>query len=357
MKWFFQKKILLHLSTSSMIVEHGSGIWNQDQPLILISFFPYPTPSTLSLAINQQCQPYQWLMLSHLSSTYHHHLSISSNGIPPARCPSHKGCGPIYIMLNGQQHGGNKELREDVERRVGSRGKWCVTKKKPWWKSWIIFAFFIYLPSKSLTSPPEPNDTTKPWDAQNHNDTTCYLFHLPRIQTQARGGLFGSFNVSATTTTSLTSKRKPEVVLFGSFNAFATTTTSLTSKCEPEVVFAFVSIYLPWWPPPSCPNTNWRWLFWFFQHFCYDHHLPRIQTQAAGGSFWHFQHICHCHLPHVQKWARDSFFGNFDASATSSTSLAFKRELEVVLFGFSMCLWSPHQEKGVWSQRNLGISR
>ena len=32
------------------------------------------------------------------------------------------------------------------------------------------------------------------------------------------------------------------------------------------------------------------------------------------------------------------FFGDFDVPATSSTSLAFKHELEVVLFGFSMCL-------------------
>jgi len=46
--------------------------------------------------------------------------------------------------------------------------------------------------------------------------------------------LFSCFNASATTTTSLASQRELEVVFFGCFNA-STTTTSLASKCEPEV--------------------------------------------------------------------------------------------------------------------------
>ena len=268
-----------------MIVEHGSGIWNQDQPLILISFFPYSTPSTLSLAIDQQCQPYQWLMLSHLSSTYHHHLSISSNGIPPARCPSHKGCGPIYIMLNGQQHGGNKELREDVERRVGSRGKWCVTTKKPWWKSWIIFAFFIYLPSKSLTSPPEPNDTTKPWGCSkpqwhhllplpppSHSNTSqrwtfwffqclCHNHYLPHIQTQARGGPFWFFQCICNHHHLSHIQMWARGSFCICFNISAMMTTSLMSKRELEVVILVLSTFLLWPPPPSHPNTSCRWIF------------------------------------------------------------------------------------------------
>jgi len=88
----------------------------------------------------------------------------------------------------------------------------------------------------------------------------------------------------------------------------AATTTSLASKCEPEVVLFVVSTQLPPLPPPSCPNASWRWLFLSFQHDCHHHHLPHIQMRAGGG------HFC-----------------RFDTTPTT-TSLASKCELEVVIF-------------------------
>ena len=156
--------------------------------------------------------------------------------------------------------------------------------------------------------------------------------HLPRIQSRAGGGVFRSFNTSPTTTTSLASKREPEVVFFdvstcllpppppshpnasrrwffqlfrhvsrhhhlprvqtraggGFFRPFAmspATTTSLASKREPEVVFSTLSPCLPPPPPPSCPNTSRRWCFRRFRHVSHHHHLPRIQTRAGGGVF------------------------------------------------------------------------
>ena len=54
----------------------------------------------------------------------------------------------------------------------------------------------------------------------------------------------------------------------------ATTTTSLASKHELEVDFLDCSTGLPPAPPPSHPNTSWRWIFSTFQRLC--HHLPRI---------------------------------------------------------------------------------
>ena len=88
---------------------------------------------------------------------------------------------------------------------------------------------------------------------------TTFVVACFHIQTRARGGLFGLFNGSPTSTTSLTSKCKPEVDFFdflmtlpppsshgffGSFNASATSTTSLKSKCEPEVVYLVLSMPL-----------------------------------------------------------------------------------------------------------------
>jgi hypothetical protein len=82
-------------------------------------------------------------------------------------------------------------------------------------------------------------------------------------------------NVSATATTSLASKREPEVVLFSCFNVSATTTTSLASKRELEVVFLGVPMHPPPPPPPSHPNASWRWFFRLFQRIYLL--LPRIQ--------------------------------------------------------------------------------
>ena len=150
------------------------------------------------------------------------------------------------------------------------------------------------------------------------------------------GGFFRRFDATPTTTTSLASKREPEVVFFvlstrlpplppplrpnaswrwflrlcrppattpppsrsnaswrwffSLFRPSATTTTSLASKRELEVVIFDLSMRLPP-PPPSCPNASRRWLISGFRHDTH-HHLPRIQTRAGGGPFWRFQGIC-----------------------------------------------------------------
>ena len=145
---------------------------------------------------------------------------------------------------------------------------------------------------------------------------------------------------TATSTTSLASKRKPEVVFFRSFDM--SPTTSLTSNREPEVVFFDISTRHPPPPPPSHPDASWRWFFstlspclppppppshpnasqrWFFRlfrHVSHLHHLPRIQTRAGGG-----------------------FFRPFNMSPATTTSLASKREPEVVFSTLSPRLPPP----------------
>ena len=106
--------------------------------------------------------------------------------------------------------------------------------------------------------------------------------------------------------------------LFSIFNASATTTTSLASKRETEVVLSSVSTDPPSPPPPLRPNVRWRWSFQWFQLDCHHHHLPCVQTRDGGGSF-----------------------SSFDPIATTTTSLASKRELEVVLSSVSTDLQPP----------------
>ena len=96
----------------------------------------------------------------------------------------------------------------------------------------------------------------------------------------------------------------------------ATSTTSLASKREPEVVFFVLSTCHP--PPPSHPNMSQRWFFSTFRHVSRHHHLPRVLTRAGGG-----------------------FFRCFDMSSTTTTSLASKCELEVVFFDLSTRLPPP----------------
>jgi len=108
--------------------------------------------------------------------------------------------------------------------------------------------------------------------------------HLPCIQMRAGGGSFCRFDMTPTTT------------------------TSLVSKCELEVVIFVVSTRLPPPPPPLHPNASQRWSFLSFWHNSH-HHLPRVQMRAGGG-----------------------YFHRFDATATTTTSLASKREPEVVFF-------------------------
>jgi hypothetical protein len=115
--------------------------------------------------------------------------------------------------------------------------------------------------------------------------------YLPRVQARAGGSFFWRFDPTPTTTTSLASKREPEVVHFGSFDPTPTTTTSLAFKCKPEVVYFCSFNPSPTTPPPSHSNTSWRWFFFVVLTAC--HH---------------------------------------------TTSLAFKRELEVVFFCRFDCL-------------------
>ena len=102
--------------------------------------------------------------------------------------------------------------------------------------------------------------------------------YLPRIQAQAKGSFFRRFDLTPTTTTSLTSKHEPEVVHFGSFDLTPTTTTSLTFKRKPEVV-SFCSFNpSPTTPPPSHSNASWRWFVFIISTICHHYHLPCIQT-------------------------------------------------------------------------------
>ena len=157
-----------------------------------------------------------------------------------------------------------------------------------------------------------------------------HYHHLPCIQTRAGGG---PSNASATTTTSLAFKRELEVVFFvlptplppppppshpnasqrwffSSFRRLRPTTTFLAFKREPEVVLFVVSTCFPPPPPPSCLNTSRRRSISSFRHASHHHHLPHFETRARGGSF-----------------------RRFDVPPTTTTSLASKCELEVVLFG------------------------
>ena len=121
---------------------------------------------------------------------------------------------------------------------------------------------------------------------------------------------------TATSTTSLASKREPEVVFFHSFDM--SPTTSLASNRELVVVFFVLSTRLPPPPPPSRPNASRRWFFSTFRHVSRHHHLPRVQTRAGGG-----------------------FFRPFDMSPATTTSLASKCEPEVVFSTLSPRLPPP----------------
>ena len=82
----------------------------------------------------------------------------------------------------------------------------------------------------------------------------CHHHHLPRIEMQARGGYCPHFNTTPTATTSLMSKREPEVVIF------------------------ILSTQLPPQAPPLHPNVSRRWSFSFLRPDSHHYHLPRIQT-------------------------------------------------------------------------------
>jgi hypothetical protein len=163
------------------------------------------------------------------------------------------------------------------------------------------------------------------------------------------------------------------------------------SKCELEVVTFDVSTCLSPPPPPSCPNASQRWSISAFQHASHHHHLPRVQTRAGGGlfrcfdvnpttatslaskrelevvfsAFRHASH--HHHLPRVQMQAGGGHFLCFDAAPTTTTSLASKCEPEVVLFsGFKASAAAatssppPNRQRQKWigggeaDERNVG---
>ena len=170
--------------------------------------------------------------------------------------------------------------------------------------------FFVILTQLPLPPPPSCPNTSRRWSFQ----CLCHHHHLPHVQTRARGGSFCHFDMTPTTTTSLTFKRKLEVVVFvismplphhhlphiqmraggGSFCCFdmlPTTTTSLASKREPEEVHFIVSTHLPPPPPPSFRNTSQTWFISPFRHASHHYHLPCIQAQAGGGPFQWFQGI------------------------------------------------------------------
>ena len=136
--------------------------------------------------------------------------------------------------------------------------------------SWRWFFFVL-----STCHPPPPSHpiVSRRWCFSTFRHVTHH-HHLPRIQTRAGGGFLDSFTMSPTTTTSLASKR------------------------EPEVVFSTLSPHLP---PPPRPNTSWRWCFQCFRHISHHHHLPRVQTRAGGGVFLTLHHVSTHHLlPRVQ---------------------------------------------------------
>ena len=159
-----------------------------------------------------------------------------------------------------------------------------------------------------LPPPPPPScpNVSRGWSiwsfrrASNHH-------HLPHIETRAGGGSFRSFDVPPTT-------------------------TSLTFKREPEVVIFVLPTHLPPPPPPWRSNASRRWFFSAFRPVSHHHHLPRIQTRAGGGHFRRFD-VTPTTTSLASKCKPEVvLFIGFDATPTT-TSLTSNRKPEVVLFG------------------------
>ena len=186
----------------------------------------------------------------------------------------------------------------------------------------FFHSFFVnpaLMPSiPTVPQPPPPSrlNTSWRWTFWTVRQVS-HQHHLPRIQTRAGGGFFRLFNDSAT--------------------------TSLASKREPEVDFLVLSMCLPPLPPSSHPNASWRWFSWSFLHLCHDDHLPRIQTQAGGGLFsiFHTSAMMTTSLASKRELEVVSF-GSFDPSAPFSTSLASKRELGVDFRAFQHVCHQHH---------------
>ena len=91
----------------------------------------------------------------------------------------------------------------------------------------------------------------------------------------------------------------------------ATATTSLVSKREPEVVFFILSTHLPPPPPPSHPNASRGWFCSAFRHVSHHHHLPRVQTRAGGSSFRRFDRLPPPPPPSRLNASRRWYFSSF----------------------------------------------
>jgi hypothetical protein len=89
---------------------------------------------------------------------------------------------------------------------------------------------------------------------------------------------------------------------------------------------------LPPPPPPSRSNASGRWFFRSVSTVRHHHHLPRVQTRAGGGFFDYSDRPPPPPPPSRPNASWRWFLRLFRPPATTTTSLAFKRELEVVFF-------------------------
>jgi len=100
----------------------------------------------------------------------------------------------------------------------------------------------------------------------------------------------------------------------------------------------------------SCTSASWRW-FMTFRRRSRLLHLPRIQERAGAGFLTFRCRPRLLHLPRIQERAGGVFLSHFDTVCLSSTSLAYRCELEVVryclltLFG---CLPPPSRTSASW---------
>jgi len=92
-------------------------------------------------------------------------------------------------------------------------------------------------------------------------------------------------------------------------------------------------------PPPSRPNASRRWFFLYFRHVTHHHRLPRVQTRAGGGVFRSFHRFDASPTTSTSLASKCEpevvFFRTFDTSPTTTASLASKREPEAVFFVLS----------------------
>jgi len=78
---------------------------------------------------------------------------------------------------------------------------------------------------------------------------------------------------------------------------------------------------------------------YLYQLMCHHHQLPHVQTRAGVGVFLSISPARHHHhLPRVQTRPGGGVFRLSDIFPNTTTSLGFKRELEVVSFVFFVCL-------------------